>query len=124
MTPDPTPTPRLLRIQEVAAEVGLTARSIRYYEEIGLLEPAARAVANTEEVINAHLAIVATYQRGDRRAAMDQFMTHVFGNGYRRVLDAAVRRVERGGAVVVPARRAPVRTAATSSNRKTRRNGC
>jgi DNA-binding transcriptional MerR regulator len=35
--------PRLLRIQEVAAEVGLTPRSIRYYEEIGLLEPAARS---------------------------------------------------------------------------------
>jgi DNA-binding transcriptional MerR regulator len=33
---------RLLRIQEVASELGLTARSIRYYEEIGLLEPAAR----------------------------------------------------------------------------------
>ena len=57
---------------------------------LALLEPAARAVANTEEVINAHLAIVATYQSGDRRAAMDQFMTHVFGDGYRRVLDAAV----------------------------------
>ena len=35
--------PGLLRIQEVAAEVGLTPRSIRYYEEIGLLEPAARS---------------------------------------------------------------------------------
>jgi MerR family transcriptional regulator, repressor of the yfmOP operon len=34
---------RLLRIQEVAAEVGLTTRSIRYYEEVGLLEPAARS---------------------------------------------------------------------------------
>jgi DNA-binding transcriptional MerR regulator len=33
----------LLRIQEAAAEVGLTTRSIRYYEEIGLLEPAARS---------------------------------------------------------------------------------
>ena len=33
----------LLRIQEVADEVGLTARSIRYYEEVGLLEPAARS---------------------------------------------------------------------------------
>ena len=44
---DPTPTaastPRLLKIQEVAADLGLTTRSIRYYEEIGLLEPAGRS---------------------------------------------------------------------------------
>jgi DNA-binding transcriptional MerR regulator len=33
----------LVRIQEVADLVGLTPRSIRYYEEIGLLEPAARS---------------------------------------------------------------------------------
>lgn len=33
----------LLRIHQVAAETGLTARAIRYYEEIGLLEPAARS---------------------------------------------------------------------------------
>ena len=33
----------LLRIQEVAAEVGLTPRSVRYYEELGLLKPAARS---------------------------------------------------------------------------------
>ncbi len=32
--------PRLIRIQEVSAEVGLTPRSIRYYEEQGLLTPA------------------------------------------------------------------------------------
>ncbi|HEX5827213.1 MAG TPA: MerR family transcriptional regulator [Candidatus Limnocylindrales bacterium] len=37
------PTERLLRIQEVAAETGLTPRAIRYYEEIGLLAPAARS---------------------------------------------------------------------------------
>ena len=43
ITETPTRTERLLRIQEVAAEVGLTARSIRYYEEVGLLEPAARS---------------------------------------------------------------------------------
>ena len=36
-------TAGLLRIQEVAAEVGLTARSVRYYEELGLLRPAARS---------------------------------------------------------------------------------
>ena len=35
--------PRLLRIQEVAAETGLTPRSIRYYEAMGLLAPAARS---------------------------------------------------------------------------------
>ena len=39
----PASPPKLLRIQEVAAEIGLTTRSIRYYEEIGLLEPAARS---------------------------------------------------------------------------------
>ena len=33
----------LLRIQDVAAETGLTTRAIRYYEEVGLLEPAARS---------------------------------------------------------------------------------
>jgi DNA-binding transcriptional MerR regulator len=33
----------LLRIQEVSDLVGLTPRSIRYYEELGLLEPAARS---------------------------------------------------------------------------------
>ncbi len=40
---EPTTEPRLLRIHEAAGELGLTARSIRYYEEIGLLEPAARS---------------------------------------------------------------------------------
>jgi MerR family transcriptional regulator, repressor of the yfmOP operon len=34
---------RLLRIQEVSDEVGLTPRSIRYYEELGLMKPAARS---------------------------------------------------------------------------------
>ena len=40
---DADPGAPLLRIQEVADVVGLTTRSIRYYEEIGLLEPAARS---------------------------------------------------------------------------------
>ena len=42
-TPSETPPARLLRINEVAAETGLTTRTIRYYEEVGLLEPAARS---------------------------------------------------------------------------------
>ena len=40
---DPNRPDRRLRIQEVAAEIGLTPRSIRYYEEIGLLAPPARS---------------------------------------------------------------------------------
>ena len=44
VTETTTPTaPRLLRIQEVAADTGLTPRAIRYYEELGLLSPAARS---------------------------------------------------------------------------------
>src|ERR1035437_4753808 len=44
VTKDKQPKPvRLLRIQEAAAEVGLTPRSVRYYEELGLLRPAARS---------------------------------------------------------------------------------
>jgi DNA-binding transcriptional MerR regulator len=35
--------PDLLRIHEVSAETGLTTRTIRYYEELGLLKPAARS---------------------------------------------------------------------------------
>ena len=42
MTVESTET-RLLRINEVAAEAGLTTRAVRYYEEIGLVEPAARS---------------------------------------------------------------------------------
>ena len=41
--PRPPLPQRLLRINEVAAETGLTTRAIRYYEEMGLLEPAARS---------------------------------------------------------------------------------
>jgi DNA-binding transcriptional MerR regulator len=42
-TEPPAASGRLLRIQEAAAEVGLTPRSVRYYEELGLLRPAARS---------------------------------------------------------------------------------
>ena len=42
VVPEPV-VPALLLIQEVAAETGLTPRTIRYYEELGLLAPAARS---------------------------------------------------------------------------------
>jgi len=37
------PATPLLRIQEVGAALGLTTRTLRYYEELGLLKPAARS---------------------------------------------------------------------------------
>jgi DNA-binding transcriptional MerR regulator len=42
-SPNDAAATELLRIQEVADLVGLTPRSIRYYEEVGLLEPAGRS---------------------------------------------------------------------------------
>ena len=39
----PADEPRLLRINEAAAETGLTPRAIRYYESLGLLAPVARS---------------------------------------------------------------------------------
>ena len=42
-TTKPAAAGRLMRIQEAAAEVGLTPRSVRYHEEMGLLRPAARS---------------------------------------------------------------------------------
>jgi MerR family transcriptional regulator, repressor of the yfmOP operon len=43
LTPPPTAESGFLKIQEVASELGLTTRSIRYYEELGLLSPAGRS---------------------------------------------------------------------------------
>jgi DNA-binding transcriptional MerR regulator len=43
MTQTGTTAAGLLRIQEVAAQIGSTTRSIRYWEEQGLLTPAARS---------------------------------------------------------------------------------
>jgi len=37
------PTTSLLKIGEVAGRVGLSLRTIRYYEEVGLLEPTGRS---------------------------------------------------------------------------------
>jgi DNA-binding transcriptional MerR regulator len=37
------PATPLLRIHEVGAALGLTTRTLRYYEELGLLKPAARS---------------------------------------------------------------------------------
>lgn len=43
MVVDVPAEPRLLRIAEVGEQLGMTSRAIRYYEELGLLKPAARS---------------------------------------------------------------------------------
>ncbi len=45
-TTDPSAEGRFLRIDEVARRTGLTKRTLRYYEELGLLEPAQRSEGN------------------------------------------------------------------------------
>lgn len=41
-----TPSETYLRIDEVAKRTGLTKRTLRYYEELGLLDPAQRSEGN------------------------------------------------------------------------------
>ncbi len=110
----PTPEPRLLRIQEVAAEVGLTARSIRYYEEIGLLEPAARSdgdyrlfdasdlerlrfIKSLRDDAGFSLAQVGQMLEDEAaRARNRERLAHTTDPGERRIfLDEALARVER-----------------------------
>ncbi len=43
---DPSAEERFLRIDEVARRTNLTKRTLRYYEELGLLEPAQRSEGN------------------------------------------------------------------------------
>lgn len=44
--PGPSPAPVHLRIDAVAQRTGLTKRTIRYYEEIGLVAPSGRSEGN------------------------------------------------------------------------------
>lgn len=82
----------LRRIGEVADETGLTTRTIRYYEEVGLLEPAAhvsggnrrydsedverlRLIKRLREVVGLSLAEVKTFleMESERRAVSREY---------------------------------------------------
>lgn len=84
--------PGLRRIGDVAEETGLTTRTIRYYEEVGLLEPAAhvsganrrydhqdverlRLIKRLREVVGLSLAEVKTFleMEGERRALSREY---------------------------------------------------
>jgi pimeloyl-ACP methyl ester carboxylesterase len=57
---------------------------------VALLEPAARGIASSEEVVAALTPVIAAYRSGDTARAVDAFLRHVCGDGYRRPLDRAV----------------------------------
>ena len=84
--------PGLRRIGDVAEETGLTTRTIRYYEEVGLLEPAAhvtganrrydhedverlRLIKRLREVVGLSLAEVKTFleMESERRALSREY---------------------------------------------------
>ena len=57
---------------------------------VALLEPAARGISSSEQVAAALEPVIAAYRSGDTAAAVDGFLRHVCGDGYRAVLDRAV----------------------------------
>jgi pimeloyl-ACP methyl ester carboxylesterase len=57
---------------------------------VALLEPAARGVSSSEQVAAALATVVAAYRSGDTAGAVDGFLRHVCGDGYRAVLDRAI----------------------------------
>ncbi len=54
---------------------------------ISLLEPAARGISSSKQVVAALQPIIAAYRAGDKEAAMDGFLRTVGGDGYRSELD-------------------------------------
>ncbi|HEY5853830.1 MAG TPA: alpha/beta hydrolase [Aldersonia sp.] len=57
---------------------------------VALLEPAARGVSSAPAVVAALQAIIGAYRSGDTEGALDGFLCHVCGAGYRSVLDTAL----------------------------------
>lgn len=57
---------------------------------VALLEPAARGISSSEQVAAALAPVAAAYRSGDKAGAVDGFLRHVCGDGYRAVLDRAI----------------------------------
>src|SRR5689334_21938082 len=100
-------TATLRRIGEAAAATGLTPRAIRYYQEFGLLEPAAhvsganrryddedierlRLIKRLREVVGLSLAEVRTYleAEAERRSLSREYHATTDPTRQRQLLDA------------------------------------
>ncbi len=57
---------------------------------VALLEPAARGISSSAQVIAALQPVFAAYQSGDTATAVDGFLRHVCGDGYRANLERAI----------------------------------
>ena len=57
---------------------------------VALLEPAARGVSSSAQVVAALQPVFAAYAAGDSTGAVDAFLRHVCGDHYRRALDAVL----------------------------------
>jgi pimeloyl-ACP methyl ester carboxylesterase len=57
---------------------------------VALLEPAARGISRSEQVAAALEPVVAAYRSGDKAGAVDGFLRHVCGDGYRAELDRVI----------------------------------
>jgi pimeloyl-ACP methyl ester carboxylesterase len=55
-----------------------------------LLEPATRGISSSEQVVAALAPVVAAYRSGDKAGAVDAFLRHVCGDGYRPVLERVI----------------------------------
>ena len=114
---------RLLRIQEMSELVGLTPRTIRYYEEVGLLEPAARSEgayrlyddedADRLRFIKAmrddagfSLAEIATLVEDDqaRSRSRERYLATTDPRERREILEAAAARLDRQVATLLEKR--------------------
>ena len=72
----------------VALQLAIDAPS--RVRSVALLEPAARGISSSAQVVAALQPIIAAYKSGDTPGAVDQFLRHVCGDGYRGVLDRVV----------------------------------
>jgi pimeloyl-ACP methyl ester carboxylesterase len=57
---------------------------------VALLEPAARGISSSQQVIAALQPVFAAYRSGDTAGAVDGFLRHVCGDGYRTTLERAI----------------------------------